>query len=410
MSDQRTTGLVCNASSQVNSKRGLVSKARRRRRGVVIYYMAGAMVTLCGVCSLAVDLGRVQLVKTELRRSADASARAAAAMLPDATQATAAAVQYAASNNADGTPVVLVPAADVEFGTWSGSPVKSFHVVTGSAITTANAVRVTARRTTARGNATPLLFAKVVGATSCDTSASAIAALISKPAMNVVGINGIQINGNDRIDSYDSALGSYGSQAPGSNVNVASNGSVSLTGSSDVHGNVYYGAGSAPTGPITGSTAKLEEPLKYDPPVLPASYTSHGAVSLSGGKTLTLAAGNHYFTSLSMSGSTTLNVTGPVKMYVQGAFSMDGNASIAVAGNSPANLEINILGSSAVTLAKNDLYAMLYAPQSALIMSGNADLFGSVVAATIQMNGNNTIHYDQALPSVTMPPRVVLVK
>jgi hypothetical protein len=98
-----------------------------------------------------------------------------------------------------------------------------------------------------------------------------------------------------------------------------------------------------------------------------------------------------------MSGSAVLNVTGAVKLYVTGTFSMDGNSTIALAGNKPADLEIYIVGSGAVDLGKNNLYAMLYAPQSAVTMSGNCDLFGSIIAKSISMNGNNTIHYDESL-------------
>jgi hypothetical protein len=146
-------------------------------------------------------------------------------------------------------------------------------------------------------------------------------------------------------------------------------------------------------------------------PTLPTSYTAHGAITLGGGQSRTLGAGNHYCTSLSMSGNAELRVSGPVKLYVQGALTIDGNAAIAVAGDKPANLEIYVLGAGPVNLGKNDLYAAIYAPLSSLSMNGNSDLFGSVIAASISMNGNNTIHYDTAL---TRPPtgngRIVLVK
>src|SRR5262245_6123647 len=115
----RTLGSTCNASAKAARK---TSRRRRPlRRGVVIYYMAGAMVALCGFCSLAVDLGRVQLVKTELRRSADAAARAAAGVLPDYTTGTSLAIQYAQANKADNQPVDLDSAADIEFGTWNST-------------------------------------------------------------------------------------------------------------------------------------------------------------------------------------------------------------------------------------------------------------------------------------------------
>jgi hypothetical protein len=112
-----------------------------------------------------------------------------------------------------------------------------------------------------------------------------------------------------------------------------------------------------------------------------------------------------------MSGSAILNVTGAVKLYVTGDFSMDGNSQIALAGNLPANLEIYVVGSGAVNLGKNNLYAVVYAPQSVVTMSGNCDLFGSIVAKSILMNGNNTIHYDESLTQLPKGPgKIVLVK
>jgi hypothetical protein len=385
-----------------------VNHRKRGKRGAVIYYMSFAMVGLCGFCSVAVDYGRVQVVKTELRRAADASARAAVSALPDYSTGATLAVDYASKNTADGQPVALVASTDVEFGKWSNG---TFTVLTGSARSSANAVRVTARRTTARGNATPLLFGKVIGAASCDASASAIAAIKQSPVMNVVGINGFTMNGNDHIDSYDSSKGSYDVQTAGSNVNVASNGNVSLTGSSDLDGNVFYGSGSAPaSGSISGTVEKLDQALSYPLPTLPATYTSHGSVSLKGGQSITLSSGNHYFTSLSMGGKSSLKVTGPVNVYVQGAFSMDGNSAIATAGDKPSNLAIFVMSSSPVNLGNNNLYATVYAPLSAVTMNGNADLFGGIVGATIQMNGNNTIHYDVTLNGTPLPPRIVLVK
>ena len=54
-------------------------KSNRNRRGVVIWYAVVLMTAMCMFASLAVDWGHAQMVKTELRRTADASARAAAA-------------------------------------------------------------------------------------------------------------------------------------------------------------------------------------------------------------------------------------------------------------------------------------------------------------------------------------------
>src|SRR4051812_1333616 len=105
-------------SRNIEVSRVALIASNRRNRGVVIYYMTVIMIAMCGFASLAVDLGRVQVVKAELRCTADASARAAAAVLPDTAAASALAIEYASSNAADGAPVTLDPSADIEFGTW----------------------------------------------------------------------------------------------------------------------------------------------------------------------------------------------------------------------------------------------------------------------------------------------------
>jgi len=54
-----------------------------RRRGVAIWYSIVLMMAVCALMSFVVDLGRAQLVKTEMRRAADAAARAAAAEITE---------------------------------------------------------------------------------------------------------------------------------------------------------------------------------------------------------------------------------------------------------------------------------------------------------------------------------------
>jgi uncharacterized membrane protein len=69
--------------------------------------MVVVMSTMIMVASLAVDLGRVQLAKTELQRAADAAARAGASALPNGfASAQAAAMTIAAANLADGNLVL----------------------------------------------------------------------------------------------------------------------------------------------------------------------------------------------------------------------------------------------------------------------------------------------------------------
>lgn len=137
-------------------------------------YAVVSMTALCGIVSLAVDYARVQLTKTELQRVADSCARTAAlSMSSGQTDAnTKFFTQYLAGlHTADGSAVTLA-AADVEFGYWDGAA-KTFTVKPSSF--SANALRITVARTTSRGNAIPLMWARALGKSSCDVTTQAIA-------------------------------------------------------------------------------------------------------------------------------------------------------------------------------------------------------------------------------------------
>src|SRR5437016_2620154 len=115
--------------------------------GFSLVWLIVCMVSLLGFVSLAVDLGRVQCAKTELYRAADAAARYAATGLSDGTAASKA-IAAAADNTVDGTALVLTN-SDVVTGTWANGTFTA-----GGA--SPNAVKITAGRTTAHGNAVPL--------------------------------------------------------------------------------------------------------------------------------------------------------------------------------------------------------------------------------------------------------------
>src|SRR5436305_747566 len=77
-------------------------KRRITRKGVSLVYVAASMTALAGMISFAVDYGRVQLAKTELRKAADSAARAGAFGLGNYVTAQNLAVQFAGANNVDG--------------------------------------------------------------------------------------------------------------------------------------------------------------------------------------------------------------------------------------------------------------------------------------------------------------------
>jgi Flp pilus assembly protein TadG len=132
------------------------------------------IIALTAMASLAVDFGRVQLAKSALRDAADAASRHAASNLINGISATLnAAIDAADDNKVDGQALLLNRNEDIELGLWNTST-KTFTKLSGSQRSNANAVRVIARRTEARGNAIPTVFAAIVGKRSQDITVESI--------------------------------------------------------------------------------------------------------------------------------------------------------------------------------------------------------------------------------------------
>ena len=158
-----------------NLNRNFPARARlASRRGVAIIYIVVAFAVLCGLISLAADLGHAQLVKTELRRCADATAHDYMALYNTGGYALALAngpSSYGqAFNPVDGTSNIQ-PTVTVLGGYWD-SATKAFSVSNNGGTP---AVSVTVSRTKANNNAVPLMFGSLLGARSIDLSATAVA-------------------------------------------------------------------------------------------------------------------------------------------------------------------------------------------------------------------------------------------
>src|SRR4051812_1435676 len=120
------------------------SSPTRLRRGIAAAYSILMLVALCGLVSMGVDLGRVQVAKTELRAAADAAARAGLqGLATSVAQAKTDAAAVAAANLCDGSPVVIDQNLDIEFGTWTDAT-RTFTVLSGAAQNNANAMRISA--------------------------------------------------------------------------------------------------------------------------------------------------------------------------------------------------------------------------------------------------------------------------
>jgi hypothetical protein len=153
---------------------------RSDRRGATLILFALLLVFLIGLIAFAVDIGWVNLTRTELQTAADSSALAASAVLnQDPATIRAVAQHYAGMHRAGGQTVSL-STSDVEMGLWDVSSGSFTPVSSGG-----NAVRITARRTNA-----PLFFARVFGRNGFDTSASAVGMANPRDIVFVVDLSG----------------------------------------------------------------------------------------------------------------------------------------------------------------------------------------------------------------------------
>jgi hypothetical protein len=243
------------------------------------------------------------------------------------------------------------------------------------------------------------------------------------------------LSGGVTIDGYNSANGgTYLSTKMNSLGIIGSNGSVVLSGGSEVGGNIYvqnpavngkcptsnvFASGGATYGGVAGISA-------YSPPVpsIPAAGTanvslsgsasqtlaagSYNNISLSGGSSLTLTApGTFNINCLKLSGGSTLTIspsTQQVVLNVTGT-SCSGNAPIDFSGGSmsnssgiAANFLINYAGTQSIKLTGGpDTYIAVNAPNAAISLSGGTDLFGAIIGNTINVSGGVQLHFDTAL-------------
>lgn len=161
-------------SKLINRARASFGSTNVRRSGMSLAYLIIGFTVFVGLVAFGVDVGYVQLVKTELRASVDAANLAGATGLPvSATEARKRAKDAAAANKVGGKPLVLQD-SDIELGLWDQTT-QSFTPLTEMDESSATAVRVTAHRTAARGDPVPLVFARMIGLNSTDLTISAAA-------------------------------------------------------------------------------------------------------------------------------------------------------------------------------------------------------------------------------------------
>jgi Flp pilus assembly protein TadG len=368
-----------------------------------LIYAVFAMVVLLLISSLAVDLGRVQLAKTEMQCAVDAAARAAVAYLPDdQAGARAAAISMAAAHTVDGRPLVL-QSGDVVFGKWNATT-----KVLDTTSWAPDAAQVTGYRTTARGTSIPMTLAKASGFTDFDLTFTETA--FGNPgssAYGILGLSSLTLSTAAFTGTYDSTTAVFTTGASSHDGSVSSNGTMTLAADASVGGVVYYNTASAPAG-TSYSEGKTKMPSAAVTPATPdaGAYTTSnsnpsmglpttGATANVSGATYTVPGGNYVFNSASLS-SATIQFTGPATIWMYGPMSLSASSILAYQ-NKPTNLQLKVCTSTSLTMSgASTLYAVVTAPSSSVTLAGSSKLVGSVAASSVSAT-SSAVYYDKQL-------------
>jgi hypothetical protein len=251
----------------------------------------------------------------------------------------------------------------------------------------------------------------------------------------------MQLSQGVTIDSYDSTLGTYASQATHSyggttyagseGTAAASNGTIQLHDLVKVFGDVHCGPNLTPS--ISGSAyvsgdktpSSTTIPLKAIPvPVLASS----GVYSVANSATKTINPGKYHFTNLTQGKFSKLKIVGPatvvldgyttgasatlqldcsggpITIYDTGVWSVDKNYVVGpIAGT---ELDAAFLISSFGTVdfdQGSKLQVGFYAPNATIHVNQGAEVWGGLVADQINVDQTTKFHFDVNLRHFTLP-------
>jgi len=273
----------------------------------------------------------------------------------------------------------------------------------------------------------------------CGSGRAAIEAIVSVADQEadlframILSNEDLNIDSKQLIDSYDSSLGDYDSQATNeldgekyanANGSVASNGSIVVSSDTTIFGNATPGPGEGifldSDAVVTGSTTSAKVPFGMpvlEPPKIPAS----GTLSVTGLKTL--SAGNYNFGSVKLGTGARLVVrgpavivsgdfvtsdkskleidatNGPVTFYNKGTFKYDKGTTLTTSADSPADVVFAFDSANPISFPDGiNFLGGIYAPMAPINIGSDSTFYGAVVADEVTMGSRTDFHFDEFL-------------
>lgn len=138
------------------------------------------------------------------------------------------------------------------------------------------------------------------------------------------------------------------------------------------------------------------------------TFASGQSIDLGSNKTITVNSPvvfifqNHQgVSSFAMSSNADLSVMPgqTVAIYTNGNITLNSNNDLNV-GNAAQNFVIYGTSATSQTFTFDSnvqLYGCIYAPNAAITLNSNTDIFGSMIGDTVQMDSNSEVHFDESL-------------
>lgn len=219
---------------------------RNQRPGALLLLAAFMLIFIFGFTAFAIDLGYIALTKGRLQSTSDAASLGAVMELSDSSLepvernqlARIVALDLAKKNYV--YDANSLAAGDIEVGRWDAG-------VFASGLEPANAVRITTRRAASNGNSLPLFFARVIGTSAANVTATSTA-ILSDSFVETVPM-ALRVSGFGPVDQDVSAKnpGKDGPSEPASGGRFQKNDQVDIG---------LYGKGKKPAVHLTLDTTE----------------------------------------------------------------------------------------------------------------------------------------------------------
>lgn len=278
------------------------------------------------------------------------------------------------------------------------------------------------------------------GSGRCSLSMVVEPANLSIGALGFFSDRSLSIGNGCLIDSYDSRQGPYTPPPllqlgnPPSDAKSGSNGSISVQGSllapTKIYGDAVPGPQSSLTRTsnvtITGSTAPAYGATTLPPIDIPSVASAGDLQYSNASRPLTIASGTHGYGALRVQSNAQLVVqgpgtlvvdaleidsgskltidatNGPVRIYVQSSMQLQSGSTLSTAGTNPAWTSVLVAAATAgsVTLGSSGtFYGTIYSPSADVSIPSALEVFGSVTARNLSVQGRAKLHFDLALRS-----------